>query len=191
MSDASQESFPKPQSDQIPFQQTIDGSRKVSNYLVGSMATIGGIGFLLAAFSSFKGKDFLPLGHPSTLIFVPQGLIMGIYGVIASFIAIYLWTLVAVDFGAGINLFDKNAGKLVVSRRGLFKEIKLEVPLKEVKAVKLEVREGINPLRRISLRVQGRKDIPLSGVGQPPPLSELEQEGAELARFLGVNLEGI
>ena len=41
------------------------------------------------------------------------------------------------------------------------------------------------------MRIQGRRDLPLSGVGQPPALAELEKEGAELARFLGVNLEGI
>ena len=31
----------------------------------------------------------------------------------------------------------------------------------------------------------------LSKVGSPPPLLELEQEGAEIAKFLNVNLEGI
>ena len=72
-----------------------------------------------------------------------------------------------------------------------FREIKLEIPLKDVKAVKLEIREGINPLRRISLRIKGRKDLPLSGVGRPSPLAEIEEEGARLARFLDVNLEGI
>ena len=171
--------------------QSVTGSRKGSNYLVGSMVSIGGIGFLLASASSYFGKDFLPLGHPGSFIFVPQGLIMGLYGIAAFLLAVYQWSLVLVDFGAGRNVFDKNSGKLSISRRGFFKEINIAIPLKDVKAVKLEVREGINPRRRISLRVQGRRDLPLSGVGQPPPLAQLEKEGAELARFLGVNLEGI
>ena len=59
------------------------------------------------------------------------------------------------------------------------------------KAVKLEVREGINPRRRISLRLQNRSDIPLTSAGAPLPLVELEKRGAELARVLGVNLEGV
>ncbi len=105
--------------------------------------------------------------------------------------ATYLWSLLVINFGAGINLFDKKLGVLSVSRRGLLKLIKVDIPLKDIKAVKLEVREGINPRRRITLRVQGRSDLPLSGVEQPRPLAELELEGAELARFLGVNLEGI
>ena len=43
----------------------------------------------------------------------------------------------------------------------------------------------------MSLRLQGRRDLPLTRVGEPLPLAQLEQEGAELARFLGVNLEGL
>ena len=61
----------------LVLEQKIKGSRKVSNYLVASMLSIGGVGFLLASFSSYFGRDFLPLGNPSTLIFVPQGLVMG------------------------------------------------------------------------------------------------------------------
>ena len=177
--------------DEVLFEQTVTGSRKVSNYLVASTITIGGIGFLLASCSSYLGKDLLPLGHPGSFIFVPQGLIMGLYGMAAFFLAIYQWALVIVDFGSGQNLFNKQSGKLSVSRRALLKKISVEIPIKDIKAVKLEVREGLNPRRRIALRIQGRKDLPVSGVGDLLPLSQLEKEGAELASFLEVNLEGI
>ncbi len=173
------------------LEQNVVGSRKTSNLIVGSMVSIGGTGFLLASVSSYLGENFLPIGNPASLLFVPQGLLMGMYGIAAFFLAIYQWTLYAIDFGAGTNKFDKQAGILSVTRRGLLKEIKVNIDLKDVKAVKLEVRDGINPKRRISLRIQGRRDLPLSGVGQPRPLVELEQEGAELARYLGVNLEGL
>ena len=175
----------------LVLEQKIKGSRKVSNYLVASMLSIGGVGFLLASFSSYFGRDFLPLGNPSTLIFVPQGLVMGLYGVAAFLLAIYFWRLINIDYGSGVNRFDKNKGVLSLSRRGLFKNIELEIPIDEIKAVKLEVREGFNPLRRVSLRIKGRKDLPISRVGSPQPLLDLENEGAEIARFLEVNLEGI
>ena len=191
MTDEFQKGSQPVKSGQMQLEQRVAGSRRSSNYIVGSMISIGGVGFLLASLSSYLGRDFLPLGHPGSFIFVPQGLIMGLYGIAAFLLALYQWALVVVDFGAGSNLFDKESGKLSVSRRALFKKINLEIPLKDVKAVKIEVREGINPLRRISLRVQGRKDMPLSGVGQLQPLEELEKDGAELARFLDVNLEGI
>jgi len=175
----------------LVLEQKIKGSRKVSNYLVASMLSIGGVGFLLASLSSYFGNDFLPLGNPSTLIFVPQGLVMGLYGIAAFFLAIYFWRLISIDYGSGFNRFDKNKGFLLLTRRGFFKNIEIEIPIKEIKAVKLEVREGFNPQRRVSLRIKGRKNLPISRVGSPKPLLELENEGAEIARFLEVNLEGI
>ena len=175
----------------LVLEQEIKGSRKFSNYFVASSISIGGLGFMLASFSSYFGRDFLPLGNPSTLIFVPQGLVMGLYGVAAFFVAIYFWRLIGVDYGSGVNRFDKNKGFLFLSRRGLFKNIEIEIPLNEIKAVKLDIREGFNPRRRVSLRIKGRKDLPISRVGSPKPLLDLENEGAEIARFLEVNLEGI
>ncbi len=173
------------------LEQIVNGSRKTSNYIVSSMLTIGGVGFSLASLSSYFGKDFVPLGNPSTLIFVPQGLFMGFYGLLATLISIYMWALINVDYGSGFNRFDKGTGILSVSRKGFFKEIMVEVPLSEIQAVKLEVREGFNPRRRICLRLIGRRDLPISEVGGPQPLLVLEQKGAELARFLRVNLEGL
>jgi len=55
----------------------------------------------------------------------------------------------------------------------------------------VEVRDGLSPRRRLALRLQGRRDLPLTRVGEPMPLADLERSGAELARFLGVPLEGI
>ena len=172
------------------LEQQINGSRKWSNYFVGGMVAIGGIGFLLASLSSYLGRDLIPIGSPSSLIFVPQGLVMGIYGIVASALAIYIWRLISINFGSGKNCFDKKKGMLFVSRQGFFQEINIEVPLKDIKAIKLDSREGFNSRRRLCLRIQGKKDLPISKVGSPQPLLELEEEGAELARFLNVNLEG-
>ena len=91
------------------IEQKINGSRKLSNYIVGGMLTIGGVGFILASISSYTGKDFLPLGNPSALLFVPQGLIMGAYGVIANLLNLYLWYMVFINFGSGFNSFDKSS----------------------------------------------------------------------------------
>ena len=66
------------------IEQKINGSRKISNYLIGGMLTIGGLGFILAAISSYTGRDLLPLGNPSSFLFIPQGIIMGAYGLIAN-----------------------------------------------------------------------------------------------------------
>ncbi len=173
------------------LEQSVVGSRRLSNVLVAGMVTIGGVGFLFASLSSYLGRDLLPLGHPAGLVFVPQGLIMGLYSIAAALLATYLWSVIAIDVGAGSNRFDKSSGLVTISRRGFRRPISVEIPIKDIQAVKVEVRDGFNTRRRVSLRVQGRRDMPLTRVGEPLPLAQLEQDGAELARFLGVNLEGL
>ena len=174
------------------IEQKINGSRKISNYLIGAMLTIGGIGFILAAISSYSGKDLLPLGNPSSLIFVPQGLIMGAYGIIANLLNFYLWYLVFINFGSGFNKFDKNLRIVEIKRKGIFKDVEVKVNFDEIKSVKLDISEGFNPRRRIALVLKGRKqNLPLSGAGELKPLLEVEEEGARLAKFLDVNLEGL
>ena len=174
------------------IEQIINGSRKLSNYLIGGMLTIGGVGFILASLSSYTGQDFLPLGNPSSLIFVPQGLIMGAYGVIANLLNIYLWYLVYFNFGSGYNKFDKELKVVEIRRKGIFKDVEVKLKFDEIKSVKLDISEGFNPRRRIALVLKGRKKIlPLSGAGELKPLLQVEEEGARLAKFLSVNLEGL
>ena len=167
------------------------GSRRLSNVLVAAVVSTGGLGFLLTSASSFMGTDLLPIGHPAELTWVPQGLVMGLYGLAAVLLATYLWSVIAIDVGAGSNRFDRRAGTATISRRGFRRRIDVELPLADIQAVKVEVRDGLNPRRRLALKLQGRRDLPLTRVGEPLPLAELELSGARLARFLGVPLEGL
>jgi uncharacterized membrane protein YdbT with pleckstrin-like domain len=173
------------------LEQGVLGSRRLSNVLVAAAVSTGGLGFLLTSASSYLGTDLLPIGHPAALSWVPQGLVMGLYGIAAALLATYLWTVIALDVGAGANRFDKATGTLTVTRRGFREQISVTTPLKDIQAVKVDVRDGLNPRRRLALRVQGRRDLPLTRVGEPMPLADLERGGAELARFLGVPLEGV
>lgn len=171
--------------------QPVLGSRRLSNLLVAAAVSLGGLGFLLTSASSRFGIDLLPIGHPAELVWVPQGLVMGLYGLAAVLLATYLWAVIILDVGAGSNRFDRSAGEAVISRRGFRQRIEVVIPLRQIQAVKVEVRDGLSPQRRLALRVQGRRDLPLSRVGEPIPLAELELAGARLARFLGVPLEGL
>ena len=81
---------------------------------------------------------------------------------------------------------------LLIKRKGLFKDIDVNISFDEIKSVKLDISEGFNPRRRIGLVLKGRRKIlPLSSAGDLKPLLEVEEEGARLAKFLSVNLEGI
>ncbi|MGB5133696.1 MAG: photosystem I assembly protein Ycf4 [Prochlorococcaceae cyanobacterium] len=173
------------------LEQPVLGSRRPSNLLVAVVVSLGGVGFLLTSLSSYLHRDLLPVGHPAELMWLPQGAVMGLYGTAAVLLATYLWSVIGIDVGSGSNRFDRGAGKATITRRGFRRRIDVEIPLREIQAVKVEVRDGLNPRRRLALRVQGRRDLPLTRVGEPMPLADLELAGAQLARFLGVPLEGV
>ena len=73
-----------------PIDQPVIGSRRVSNLVVAILVSIGGVGFLLTSASSYLGTDLLPVGHPADLLWVPQGLVMGAYGLGAILLSSYL-----------------------------------------------------------------------------------------------------
>ncbi|NJK46899.1 photosystem I assembly protein Ycf4 [Candidatus Gracilibacteria bacterium] len=176
------------------FRQEILGSRRFSNLWWASISSIGGIGFLLAGLSSYLKVNLLLVSDPRGLQFVPQGIALLFYGVAGTLIALYLWLIVLWDLGSGYNEFNKETGKIKIFRWGFpgkNRRIELEFPIEDVMAVKADIREGLNPKRELYLRVKQRRDIPLTRVGQPIALSALENQGAELARFLAVPLEGL
>ena len=97
-----------------------------------------------------------------------------------------------INFGSGYNFFDKDSQSVEIKRKGLFKDIEVKLNFDEIKSVKLDISEGFNPRRRIALVLKGRKKaLPLSGAGELKPLLQVEEEGARLAKFLNVNLEGL
>ncbi|NJL02987.1 MAG: photosystem I assembly protein Ycf4 [Spirulinaceae cyanobacterium SM2_1_0] len=176
------------------FRQDVLGSRRFSNYFWALICTIGGVGFLLAGLSSYFKINFLVVSDPTDLIFVPQGIALLFYGLAGSGVALYQGLAIAWDIGGGYNEFNKQTGKATVFRWGFPGEnrrIELCCKLDDIQAVRAEIREGFNPKRALYLRVSKQRDIPLSRVGAPLSLAELENQGAELARFLTVPLEGL
>jgi len=119
---------------------------------------------------------------------------MGFYGLAALVMAVYLWLVIALDVGGGYNEFSKASNQVRIVRHGFFgknRHIEIEQPLEDVTSIRVDIKEGLNPRRALYLKLKGRTDIPLTRVGQPIPLAELENQGAELARFLQVPLEGL
>ncbi len=181
-------------SDRLIFRQDVLGSRRFSNYWWAAVATIGGVGFLLAGLSSYFHTNLLIVSDTSTLIFIPQGVALLFYGLAGSLLALYQWLMIILNVGGGYNEFDKKNNKLTIFRWGFpgkNRRVELICPLEDVQAVRAEIQEGLNTKRKLYLRVKQRRDIPLTRVGQPLSLSQLENEGAELASFIGVPLEGL
>jgi len=174
--------------------QKVLGSRRFSNYWWASIVTMGASGFFLASISSYLKVNLLIVTDATQLIFVPQGLVMGLYGAAGLLLATYLWLVVLWDLGGGYNEFNRETGTLKIFRWGFpgkNRQIQIDGRISDVQSVKILIKEGLNPQRALYLRVKGRRDIPLTRVGQPLSLADLETQGAELARFLGVSLEGL
>ncbi len=176
------------------LRQEVLGSRRLSKYWWATVVLIGGTGFFLSGLSSYLHVNLLPFSDPTRLVFIPQGIAMGAYGVAGLLFSLYLWLTIGLDIGGGYNEFDKDSGTVKIFRWGFpgkNRRIELTFNTEDVKAVKVDLKEGLNPKRALYLRVKGKRDIPLTRVGQPMALSELENQGAELARFLSVPLEGL
>jgi Ycf4 len=175
--------------------QPVLGSRRFSNYFWAGIVTLGGVGFLLESLSSFLHTDLLPLVENSIdLPFFPQGVAMGFYGVAGTLTALYLWGSIALDIGGGYNEFNHETGESTIFRWGFpgkNRQIEVKNSLQDIQAVRVDIKDGINPRRTLFIRVKGRREIPLTRVGEPISLAEIETQGAELARFLGIPLEGL
>ncbi|MGF1499281.1 MAG: photosystem I assembly protein Ycf4 [Elainellaceae cyanobacterium] len=182
-----------PDSQQV-LRQTILGARRLSNYWWATVILIGGVGFLLSSLSSYFKVNLLPFSNPTQLVFIPQGVAMGFYGVAALLLSTYLWLIIAWNVGGGYNEFNRQTGKVQIFRWGFpgkNRTIDITHELEDIQAIRVDIKEGLNPKRALYLRIKGKGAIPLTRVGQPLPLSELENQGAELARFLSVPLEGL
>jgi hypothetical protein len=172
----------------------IIGSKRFSNYFWAFLLATGGIGFLFAGLSSYLKINLLPFAHPIELIFIPQGITMTFYGVIAISLSIYISLTIIWDVGGGYNEYDKINKLIRITRKGFpgkNRQILLVYPISDVKSIKLNIQDGINPRRIIFLCIKDDREIPLNQVEQPRSLLELETQAAELAKFLEVNLEGI
>ena len=167
------------------------GSRRISNYVWATICAIGGFGFLLTGLSSYFNFNLLPIIHSDNIIFFPQGLVMCFYGLLGIIFSFYLSLTILWSVGGGFNIFDKQNGIVRIFRWGFpgkNRRIDLTYLIDEITAIKLELKDGLNPRRTIYLCIKGQRQIPLTRVGQPMALEEIEILAAELAQFLKKDL---
>ena len=213
------------------------GSRRFSNYWWASIILLGGFGFLLTGVSSYLNSDLLPFINSKNILFFPQGLVMCFYGILGLIFSCYLWLTLFWGVGGGFNEFNKKQGIVRIFRWGFpgkNRRIDLSYDIKDIEAIRVEIKEGLNPRRILYIRVKGnttsftssqnsegknfnknsvknlstrntnnvvgitqdlslqsKRDIPLTRIGQPTTLEDIEKQAAELAKFLQVSLEMI
>jgi hypothetical protein len=175
-------------------QDKIVGSRRFSNYFWAFFLFIGGLSFLLAGLSSYLKINLLPFANPTELAFIPQGIVMIFYGTLGLSISLYILLTVIWDIGSGYNEYNKMENLVKIVRKGFpgkNREILLTYSLNNIKSIGIKISEGLNPKRIIYLCLKDERKIPLTPVQQPNTISNLEEEAADLAKFLDLKLENL
>ena len=175
-------------------QDKIIGSRRISNYFWTFVLFVGGISFLLAGLSSYLKINLLPFVNTSELVFIPQGVVMMFYGTLSLSISIYTFLTVLWDIGSGYNEYNKIENLVKIVRKGFpgkNREILLTYPLNNIRSIGIKISEGLNPKRIIYLCLKDERQIPLTPVEQPSSISNLEENAADLAKFLELKLENL
>ena len=175
-------------------QDKIIGSRRLSNYFWSLFLLLGGVGFLLAGVSSYLKINLLPFANTTNLAFIPQGLIMIFYGTLSFSLSLYTILTLFLDIGSGYNEYNKLESLVKIVRKGFpgkNREIFLTYPLSNIRAIGIKITEGLNPTRTIYLCLKDERKIPLTPVQEPASISKLEEEAADLAKFLDLKLENL
>jgi hypothetical protein len=170
------------------------GERRISNYWWSATILLGSFGFLFTGISSYLGFSLIPGLINTDITFFPQGLLMCFYGSLGFILSIYWWLLIFWNVGGGFNEFNKKNGTIRIFRWGYpgkNRRIDLSYLLKDVESIKVELQQGFDSQRTIYLCLKNKREIPITGIGQPLTLKEIEKQASDLANFLQVSLEGI
>nr|YP_010619449.1 photosystem I assembly protein Ycf4 [Xiphosiphonia pinnulata]WAX03462.1 photosystem I assembly protein Ycf4 [Xiphosiphonia pinnulata] len=171
------------------------GSRRFSNYWWAAAIFIGGFSFFLIGIESyldlyFNNSYFL---HHQNIFFLPQGAVMTFYGMTGVLTGLFLWYTIVFDVGSGYNEFNQYTGIITIFRLGFpgkNRVLKLQYKISEVSSIKINIQEGLSPKREIYLKTKDRREIPLTKVGEPVSIDEIECQAKEIALFLKIKLEG-
>ena len=172
------------------------GSRRLTNYWWATVIFFGSLSFFLIGIFSYFNISIgnMLFSMNDEFLFIPQGAVMTFYGMTGILISLFLWYTIILDVGSGYNEFNNITGLVTIFRLGFpgkNRVLKLEYKIKEVSAIKINIQEGLSPKREIYLKIKDNREIPLTKVGEPIALSEIEKQAKEISSLLKVNLEGI
>ncbi|CAN4075975.1 unnamed protein product [Withania somnifera] len=93
---------------------------------------------------------------------------------------------------SGYDRFDRKEGIVSIFRWGFSgknRRIFLRFLIKDIRSVRIEVKEGIYARRILYMDIRGQGSIPLTRTDENLTPREIEQKAAELAHFLRVPIE--
>jgi len=169
-----------------------DGSRKLNNIFWAITVSLGGTGFFLTGLSSFFQTNLLFFSDSSEISFIPQGIVLLFYGTVGLILGIFLLLTIWWNVGSGYNEYNRDTQEVKLYRIGFpgkNRELTFSFPFKEVKSIKMRIKEGLNPKRQLILCLIDNREIPLTGIEQPVALNKIENEAITIAKYLNVFLE--
>nr|ARW64132.1 photosystem I assembly protein [Chondria sp. (in: red algae)] len=172
------------------------GSRRFSNYWWATIILFGSLSFFLVGISSYLNiyLDKILINISNEFLFIPQGAVMVFYGMTGIFISLFLWYTIILDVGSGYNEFNHDTGLITIFRLGFpgkNRVLKLQYKIQDIAAIRINIQEGLSPKREIYLKIIDNREIPLTKVGEPIALSDIENQAKEISAFLKVGLEGV
>jgi hypothetical protein len=173
------------------FREIVIGSRRRSNYWWATVVFLGSFGFLSVGLASFFSLTNEVFGNSRDILFFPQGLVMSFYGLVGILLSCYLWLIILWDVGQGYDEFNKETGQMKIFRWGFpgpNRRIQLIYSLADIEGIRIEIKEGLNPGRTLYIKIKGKIEVPLTRIGQPLTIEEVEAKAAKLASFLQVSI---
>jgi len=170
----------------------LDGSRGLNNLFWALTVSLGGLGFFLTGLSSFFQVNLLFFSDSSGISFIPQGIALLFYGTVGSLLGAFLCLTIWWDVGSGYNEYNRDSQLVKLYRKGFpgaNRELNFSFSFKDIKSIKLRIKEGLNPKRQLLLCLTDNREIPLTGVERPIALNKIEDEAITIAKYLNVFLE--
>nr|YP_009130604.1 photosystem I assembly protein Ycf4 [Tydemania expeditionis]CEO91134.1 photosystem I assembly protein Ycf4 [Tydemania expeditionis] len=170
---------------------SILGVRRLSNFLWTFILFIGSSGFLLTGFSCYFNKPLFPFLNYENIQFFPQGLIMIFYGFLGFFLSFYLGLTIFWGLGSGFNEFNKRDSYVRIFRWGFpgkNRRMNFYYSWNDILGIRVEFKQGLNSQYILFLQIRGKKEIPLTHMGELLTFEEVEKQASALAKFLQVSL---
>nr|YP_009409903.1 photosystem I assembly protein Ycf4 [Cressa cretica]ASJ65094.1 photosystem I assembly protein Ycf4 [Cressa cretica] len=117
---------------------------------------------------------------------------MSFYGIAGLFISSYLWCTISWNVGSGYDQFDRKEGIACIFRWGFpgkNRRIFFRFHIKDIRSLRIEVKEGIYARRVLYMDIRGQRAIPLTRTDENLTPGEIEKKAAKLAYFLGIPIE--
>jgi hypothetical protein len=176
------------------IKENIIGSRNFGNIIIMFILFVGGLGFFLAGLSSYLKINLLYFSETKDIVFIPQGIALLFYGTGAIGLGFYLLLTIFFNIGSGYNEFSKIEKIVRIVRLGFpgkNRTIFLSYDFKNIKNLKILIKEGLNPRCNILLVLKDKREIPLFPSQFLLKPNEIEKKAIQLSKFLDVPLESL